>query len=255
MKLPFSVGPLCWVAAVIGLALMAASADAAANNLRIATTGDYPPFSYVDDAGKLGGFDVDIALTLCERMGVDCELQRHEWETLIPELRAGTFDVIAASMSITEPRRELVAFTDRYYSNVARFIANKDSDFHPDRPVGTTIGVARATVSSDWLEDNLADVATIKLYRSQSELLGDLAGARLDAVLGDGLGLYSWLQSTDGAAFRYVGHGLRLDEGIGLAVRREDDALRRDLNRALAQILADGTYLAINGRYFPFSIY
>ena len=38
-------------------------------------------------------------------------------------------------------------------------------------------------------------------------------------------------------------------------MRREDDALRRDLNRALAEILADGTYLAINGRYFPFSIY
>ena len=255
MKFPFPAGPLRWVAAVIGLALMAASADAAANNLRIATTGDYPPFSYVDDAGKLGGFDVDIALALCERMGVECELRHHEWETLIPELRAGTFDVIAASMSITEPRRELVAFTDRYYSNVARFVANKDSDFHPDRPAGTTIGVARATVSSDWLEDNVADVATIKLYRSQSELLGDLAGARLDAVLGDGLGLYSWLQSADGAAFRYVGHGLRLDEGIGLAVRREDDALRRDLNRALAEILADGTYSAINGRYFPFSIY
>ena len=255
MKLRFSVGPLRWVAAVIGLALMTVSADAAANNLRIATTGDYPPFNYVDDAGKLGGFDVDIALALCERVGVECELQRHEWETLIPELRAGTFDVIAASMSITEPRRELVAFTDRYYSNVARFVANKDSDFHPDRPAGTTIGVARATVSSDWLEDNVADVATIKLYRSQSEMLGDLAGARLDAVLGDGLGLYSWLQSADGAAFRYVGPGLRLDEGIGLAVRHEDDALRRDLNRALAEILADGTYLAINGRYFPFSIY
>ena len=255
MKLPFSAGPLRWVAAVIGLALMAASADAAANNLRIATTGDYPPFNYVDDAGELGGFDVDIALALCERMGVECELRRHEWETLIPELRAGTFDVIAASMSITEPRRELVAFTNRYYSNIARFVANKDSDFHPDRPAGTTIGVARATVSSDWLEDNVADVATIKLYRSQSEMLDDLAGARLDAALGDGLGLYSWLQSADGAAFRYVGHGLRLDEGIGLAVRHEDDALRRDLNRALAEILADGAYQHINDRYFPFSIY
>ena len=255
MKLPGPAGPLLWSVAVIGLGLMAVIADAAANKLRIATTGDYPPFSYVDDAGKLGGFDVDIALALCERIGVECELRSHEWETLIPELRAGTFDVIAASMSITEPRRELVAFTDRYYSNVVRFVANKDSDFHPDRPSGTTIGVARATVSSDWLEDNLADVATIKLYRSQSELMGDLASDRLDAVLGDGLGMHTWLQSEDGAAFRFAGHGLRLDEGIGLAVRHEDDALRRDLNRALARLLADGSYQAINARYFPFSIY
>ena len=52
-----------------------------------------------------------------------------------------------------------------------------------------------------------------------------------------------------------MGDGYRLDEGIGIAVRKEDEALRLRLNRALRAILADGTYEKINARYFPFSIH
>ena len=53
----------------------------------------------------------------------------------------------------------------------------------------------------------------------------------------------------------FVGDGHRLDEGIGIVVRKEDDALRIRLNRAIEAILADGSYEKINARYFPFSIY
>ena len=238
-----------------GLFVVSGPTLAADGKLRIGTVGDYPPFNYIDDAGEPAGFDIEIVGALCAEMGVDCELQRHEWEALIPELRAGTFDAIAASMSITEKRRQLVSFTDRYYSNVVRFVAREGSEFDPANAGGTTIGVARATVSSDWLEANMAGVATIKLYTGQQEMLDDLVAGRLDAVLGDGLGYHAWLQSPVGAGFEFVGEGLHLDEGIGIAVRKEDETLRQDLNRALRAILADGTYEAINARYFPFSIY
>ena len=238
-----------------GLSVVSGPSLAADGKLRIGTVGDYPPFNYIDDAGEPAGFDIEIAGALCAEMGADCELQWHEWEALIPELRAGTFDAIAASMSITEKRRQLVSFTDRYYSNVVRFVAREGSGFDPGNAAGTTIGVARATVSSDWLEANMAGVATIELYTGQQEMLDDLVAGHLDAVLGDGLGYHAWLQSPDGAGFEFTGDGLRLDEGIGIAVRKEDETLRQNLNRALRAILADGTYEAINARYFPFSIY
>ena len=238
-----------------GLSAVSGPALGADGKLRIGTVSGYPPFSDVDDAGEPAGFDIEIARALCAEMGVDCELQWHEWEALIPELRAGTFDAIVASMSITEQRRELVSFTERYYSNVVRFVAREGSGFDPASAAGTTIGVARATVSSDWLEANMAGVATVELYTGQQEMLDDLVAGRLDAVLGDGLGYHAWLQSAEGAGFAFAGEGLRLDEGIGIAVRKEDETLRQDLNRALRAILADGTYEAINARYFPFSIY
>ena len=243
------------LAAALILALLAATPVLATEKLRIATTGGYPPFNYVDDSGEVAGFDVDIALALCAELGAECEIVMEEWERLIPELRAGSFKAIAASMSITEKRRQLVSFTDRYYSNVVRFVARKNSGFDPTDGAGTAIGAARATISSDWLEANLGGTATIKLYSGQQELYGDLVAGRLDALFGDGLGSYAWLQTPEGAGFEFAGEGYRLDEGIGIAVRHEDASLVSRLNRALEAILANGTYERINARYFPFSIY
>ena len=181
---------------------------------------------------------------------------------LIPELRSGSFDAIAASMSITEKRRQLVSFTERYYSNVVRFVARKGTGFDPADAAGKTIGAARATIASDWLKTNLAGTATIELYTGQQELYGDLVAGRLDAMFGDGLGSYAWLQAPDcraGAGFEFVGEGYRLDEGIGIAVRHEDDSLLSRLNSALKAILANGTYERINarpsdGRHAPSSL-
>ncbi len=241
--------------AALVLGFVAATPALAAEKLRIATTGGYPPFNFADEAGEMTGFDVDIALALCAELGAECEIVVEEWERLIPELRAGSFDVIAASMSITGKRRELVSFTDRYYSNVVRFVALKGSGFDPADAAGKTIGAPRATISSDWLEANLADVATIKLYTTLEELNGDLVAGRLDAMLGDSLGSYAWLQGPEGAGFEFVGEGYRLDKGIGMAVRHEDASLLSRLNGALKAILASGTYERINARYFPFSIY
>ena len=242
-------------ATALFLALFAACPALAAEKLRIATTGDYPPFSYVDDAGEIAGFDVDIALALCAELDAECDIVLEEWERLIPELRAGSFDAIAASMSITEQRRLRVSFTDRYYSNVVRFVARTGSGFDPADAAGKIIGAARATIASDWLAANMAGTATIKLYAGQQELHKDLAAGRLDAVFGDGLGSYAWLQGPEGAGFEFVGEGYRLDEGIGIAVRHEDASLLARLNRGLEAILANGTYEQINARYFPFSIH
>ena len=243
------------LAAALILTLLAATPTFAAEKLRIATTGGYPPFNYVDDAGDISGFDVDIARALCTQLGTECEIVLEEWERLIPELRAGSFDAIAASMSITEKRRELVSFTDRYYSNVVRFVTRKGSGSDPADAAGKTIGAASATIASDWLEENLAGTATIRLYTGQEELHRDLVAGRLDAMFGDGLGSYAWLQGPEGAGFEFVGEGYRLDEGIGIAVRHEDVSLLQRLNGALEAILENGTYERINARYFPFSIH
>ena len=238
--------------ALVALLLSFAPGAHAAEKLRIAASGGYPPFNYTDGAGRFQGFDIDVARALCARMEAECSFVQQDWEGLIPALRAGEFDAIAASMSITAKRRELVSFTDRYYSNVVRFVARTGSDFDPADLAGRTIGAARATIASDWLEENAADIATVRLYTDQEELLRDLVAGRVDAIFGDGLGSHAWLEGPDGGGFEFAGAGYRLDEGIGIAVRKEDEDLRHRLNHALQGILADGTYEEIDARYFPF---
>ena len=90
------------------------------SQLRIATEGAYPPFNSIDKDGKLIGFDIDIANALCDKMGVACTIRAQAWDGIIPGLLDRKYDVIVASMSITEKRKEQVNFTDKYYSTSAR---------------------------------------------------------------------------------------------------------------------------------------
>ena len=227
----------------------------AADKLRIGTEGAYPPFNEIDNTGTAIGFDLDIAWALCEKMGADCSVVTSDWDGIIPALNPRRFDFIVASMSITDERKSAVDFTDPYYTNKLQFVAPKKSDFQVDRDYlkRKTIGAQRATIAGQWLEENLSDVVSIRLYDTQENAYLDMASGRIDGVLADVFVQYEWLQSDAGADFEFKGEPVFDDDQIGIAVRK-GDPLRERLNKALAEIIEDGTYEKINDKYFPFSI-
>ncbi|OMH37598.1 ABC transporter substrate-binding protein [Motiliproteus sp. MSK22-1] len=228
----------------------------AADKIRIATEGAWAPFNFIDSSGTPQGFDVDIAKALCEKMKAECEIVTQDWDGLIPALKVKKFDAIVASMSITEERMKQVDFTDPYYSGGLRYLAAKDKEFDTSKAglKGKVIGAQRATVAGLYLEDNLADVVTIKLYDNNDAVYLDLQAGRLDGALSDELPTYNWLKSDAGKNFEFKGEAFAKDDKIGIAVRK-GDKLRGKLNKALNKILNDGTYDKINAKYFPFSIY
>ncbi len=183
----------------------------AAEKLRIGTEGAYPPFNLIDASGKVVGFDLDISHALCAKMKVECEVVTSDWDGIIPALNAGKFDFLAASMSVTEERKNAVDFTDHYYD--------------------------------------------IKLYDTQENAYLDLASGRVDGILADTFVQWEWLKSDAGKNFEFKGEPVFDDDKIAIAVRKGNDELRERLNKALAEIIADGTYKQINDKYFPFSIY
>ena len=252
------------VAATLGFAANAAQAQEV---VRIGTEGAYPPFNSIDANGELVGFDIDIANALCDAAGYTCEFVVQDWDGIIPGLLAQKYDAIIASMSITAERAEVVDFTNKYYSTPAKFI--KDRDLELEIPVdvaaandvlsGMKVGVQRATIHENFIRDNFPDVEVV-VYATQDEANLDLANGRVDLVMADSVALNDgFLVTDDGAGFEFVGpdyddprwHG----DGAGIAVRKGEPELLDGLNAALAQILSDGTYQAINDEYFDFNVY
>ena len=250
------------LAATVAVALSAGAAVAKDwSTVRIGTEGAYPPFNLIDSSGELQGFDIDIAKALCDRMKVTCTFVAQDWDGIIPALLANKYDAIIASMSITEERKLKVDFSDKYYDTPARFITAKDggvTDTSPSAMSGKTIGAQSSTTHATYLEDKYSD-ATIKLYGTQDEANLDLVAGRLDAVLADSIVLLEWLKTDGGASSAFIGDDVKdvqyFGEGVGVALRQDDDELREMFNTALASIIADGTYERINKKYFPFSIY
>ena len=243
--------------ALVGTALALGGAAAQEKTVKIATEGAYAPWNFTGAGGKLEGFEIDLANDLCARMKVKCEIVAQDWDGIIPALNAKKFDFIAASMSITDERKQAVDFTDPYYTNKLQFIAPKSVDFKTDEVSldGKVIGAQRSTIAGTWLEDNFGDVVEVKLYDTQENAYLDLATGRVDGVLADKLVNWEWLKSDAGKDFEFKGEPVFDDDKIGIAVRKGDDALRERLNSALKAIIEDGTYQQINDKYFPFSIY
>lgn len=236
---------------------LAFSASAAAETLKMGIEAAYPPFNNKDASGQVVGFDKDIGDALCAKMKVECTVVTSDWDGIIPALNAKKFDFLISSLSITDERKQAVDFTDPYYSNKLQFIAPKDkTDFKTDKASlkGKIIGAQRATLAGTWLEDQLGDDITIKLYDTQENAYLDLTSGRLDAILADKYVNYEWLKSDAGKPYEFKGDPVEESDKIGIAVRKKDP-LREKLNAALKEIVADGTYKKINDKYFPFSIY
>ncbi|WP_048648724.1 ABC transporter substrate-binding protein [Nitratireductor soli] len=247
-------------AAALALAVGAANAQDTMK-LKIGTEGAYPPFNNLTADGTLEGFDVDIARALCEEMKADCEFVTQDWDGIIPALQAGKFDAIIASMSITEDRKKEVDFTDKYYNTPPAIVAPKDSDIKgvtKEDLAGKTIGAQGSTTHSTYAEQTFAD-SDVKLYPTAEEYKLDIISGRLDAVIDDVIVLEEFLKSDEGACCKQIGTVTPVESiygpGIGIAIRKGEDALREKLNAAITAIRANGKYKEVNDKYFSFDAY
>lgn len=245
-------------ASVCAMVIAGVSSGAQAEVLKIATEGAYPPFNYVDSDNKLHGFDVDIANALCERMKVECNIVAQDWEGIIPALIAKKYDAVVASMIATDERKKKIAFTNHYYRTPLSIAVAKDSDITDaqTRFKGRTVGAQSSSTQAIYAEEHYGPAgADVKFYPTMDEANSDLAAGRVDGVIADKFPLLAWTESAGKDCCKILGdiNGTTADASI--AVRQDDNALRERLNKALDEIVADGTYKKISSRYFAFDIY
>ena len=118
--------------ALVALSAFAANAQ---DTVRIATEGLYPPYNLIDDAGNLAGYEVDLGNEICKRAGLTCEFVQNDWDSMMPNLNSGNFDVIMAGMSITEDRK-----ADRLFTRYHRALDVLDDKFDVVTTWGSGVG-------------------------------------------------------------------------------------------------------------------
>lgn len=221
-----------------------------ADTVRIGTEGAYAPYNYMDDNGKLAGFEIDLGNALCADAGITCEFVANEWDTIIPNLVAGNYDAIMAGMSITQERMQTISFSDEYYpSEPSLFAAASGSEFDFSNLSGKKIGVQNATIQADYAQQQFAANNTILSFATFDQSVADLAAGNLDILLADGDPLKAVIEGSNGALV-FVGDGVRIGGGVGIGMRKNDADLSAQLGGALKNLKANGTVDKLIKEYF-----
>ena len=181
--------------------------SANAGKIKIGTEGAYPPWNSKDASGKLIGFEVELAWTLCRYIGEQCEIVEQDWDGMIPALLMRKFDAIMAGMSITDERLKTINFSQGNADEVASLAVMKGSSLESMETSeginlskksgsakkdlktitaalkGKTVCVQTATIHQNFLESGDVGKINVRTYKTQDEVNLDLASGRCDAAL------------------------------------------------------------------------
>ena len=228
--------------------------------LVIASEGARPPYNFLDN-NELAGFEIDLGRELCTRLHRSCFFVMQDWDGLLPGLLARQYDAVMAAIDINDERRAQVAFSIPYIRMPASFVVTKTStiqDVTKEALAGKTIGVEDGSASQTLLEESYK-TSTVRSFASLEDAMLDLAEGKVDAVLAEALPVSEFLKTRrEGQCCRVLGNAQRdpavFGEGVAVALRKNDTALREAIDAALQTMIEDGTFARISGKYFAFAI-
>lgn len=242
-------------AALVGMALagvmattpvLADDLEAVKKNgeLSIALSGAYPPFSLINDKNEVVGFDVSIGSEIARRLGVEPKIVTTAWDGILAGLIAGKYDTIVGSMSITPQRLEVVDFVGPYYTaGRAVFIPKSSAARTLDDLKGKTIGVTLGETHEKWAREQADMGWTLRTYKGLPELLLELQNGRLDAIIIDSIPGQVAIRKSDAPIVQMDLPDLEGGNvGVGIAIRKNNPELAAAMQKALDDMMADGTY-------------
>jgi len=251
----------------LSLAILAIATSAYAKDwstVRFGVDASYPPFESKSADGKLVGFDVDLGNEICKRMNAKCVWVESEFDGMIPALKARKFDGVLSSMSMTPQREAQIAFSEKLFHTPTRLVAKKGSNLQPtaDSLKGKTVGVEQGSIQETYAKLIWAPKGvTIMPYADQDQVYADLISGRLDASLQDAVQAdQGFLKTPRGAGFQFTGGDMSdpkgtLGTGAAIGLRKEDADLKAKIDKAIADMIHDGTYKKIESKYFAFDVY
>ena len=215
--------------------------------IKVGLESTYPPFEYKED-GQLKGFDIDLMNELGKALGFQVKFIEQPFDGLIPALKSGKIDLVAAGMSATEERKKSVDFSDTYYKSPQIYLRKKGNDVVSTKESldGKNIGVQLGTIQ----ETTAKQIKGAKVVPNESTvtLLMNLDAGKLDTVILDGIVASEYIK-------KYTNIESFIEEpsegnGMGIAANKgKKTELLEKINAELKKMKEDGRYKALLDKY------
>lgn len=229
--------------------------------IRFLTSGDFPPFGFLDGGGRLTGYHVDLARLLCTELGATCTIQMRPFDDLAGALQERRGDAVIAGLKVTAEMRARFDTSDAYLTTPGRFVMREGATLDPT-PEGLAerwIAVVSGSAHERFVLDAF-DKSRIAAYPDETAARDALREGAVDAHFGDAVALSFWLDgetSRKCCVFRggpwlesaYFGDGLRI------VVAKGNRRLKRAFDYALQRLAEDGRLAEIYLRWFPRGYY
>lgn len=215
----------------------------------------FAPMGFRDESGELVGFDIDLSKEIAERLGINISYQPIDWAMKETELQAGNIDFIWNGYSVTDERKEKVAFSDTYMENAQIIVVSANSDIQTKEDLAgkvVTTQAESATIEAMNREPELVESfsggAPVE-YATFTECFNDLDSGRADALVGDKVLVAYTMNQKGPDAYKVLEDDFGSEE-FAIGMRKEDMKLVEDINKALTNMREDGTYDEIYSKWF-----
>jgi len=232
---------------MLATALMALTAGSALAQdvVRIGTEGAYEPYNYIDQAtGELTGYEIELGNELCKRASLNCEFVQNAWDSIIPNLQSGNYDMIMAGMSITDEREEVIDFSQNYIPPASSAYLALTADVNVGE--GAVVAVQTGTIQAGYVAES---GATLLEFATPDETVAAVRNGEADAVFADKDYLAPIAADSNGEVV-LLANEVQLGGGVGIGLRESDAELKEKMNAAIQSMKDDGSLNAMITKWF-----
>ncbi|WP_157014535.1 transporter substrate-binding domain-containing protein [Mesorhizobium xinjiangense] len=231
--------------------------DLGGRTIVVVTENAYPPLQFVDPkSGEAIGWEYDAMAEMAERLNFEVAYQNTSWDAMIQSVSDGQYDLGMTGITIREDRKEKVDFSDPYMHSEMRMLVRAGEDRFSDEKefaaqdgllIAAQPGTTPFYVSVYDILDGDESNPRIKLFETFGATVQALLAGDVDLVLTDGVAANGYVEST-GGKLKVVGGPLG-SEDFGFIFPKGSD-LVAPFNAAIASMQADGTFDALNKKWF-----
>ena len=216
--------------------------------IRIGTEGTYAPYTFHDKSGKLTGFDVEIAEEVSKRLGVKPEFVETKWDGMFAGLDAKRFDMVVNEVGILPDRKLKYDFSNAYIVSKAVLIVN--SADNTIKKFSDLKGKKSAqSLTSDLGKIAKANGAVLQPVDGFNQSIDLLVSKRVDATVNDSLSFLDLKKQKPNLAIKIVDQKENAQPSA-IMFNKGNKELVASVNKALADMNADGTYSKISNKWF-----